>query len=221
MTGVERVEILPSRSLVGCGCPRIVLPDQRIKLWHRCLSAEPAEERDAPAAPVRAAVPRPVQPSGGGYAPGGVDHSRPWAPPPRRRPAALPTTGYIVAGRPSGIGLQHLFSRPGEWSLCGEAVWLEVQRAELISPLTWICVRCRELAEVAEREVPLFVEWIRDRRCPRCRGPLTDPGRSPGGWRHCPACRCGWGTKAHPDGSLSPIRRDWPVPVQAEVAAHA
>lgn len=54
--------------------------------------------------------------------------------------------GFIVAGKPSGIGIQHLFERPGLWSLCEEAVWLEVQRCELVTPLTWICAGCKALA---------------------------------------------------------------------------
>lgn len=55
--------------------------------------------------------------------------------------------GFIVAGKPSGLGIQHLFRQPGEWSLCREAVWLEVQRAELVTPWTWICARCQAFAE--------------------------------------------------------------------------
>lgn len=56
------------------------------------------------------------------------------------------TEGFIVASKPSGIGIQHLFRRPGQWSLCEEAVWLEVQRDKLVTPLTWVCVRCKALA---------------------------------------------------------------------------
>ncbi len=59
-------------------------------------------------------------------------------------PAA--SAGYIVAGRPSGLGMQHLFRRPGEWSLCEEAVWLEAQRAELVNERTWICASCQGVA---------------------------------------------------------------------------
>jgi len=30
--------------------------------------------------------------------------------------------------------------------------------------------------------------------CPGCRGELTDPARSRGGWSFCRACRCAWKT---------------------------
>ncbi len=105
-----------------------------------------ARRRSATAIDVRAPGERP-------YLPGGPDHSRPWVPPAcgrRAEPPSAPGRGYIVASKPSGIGIQHLFRRPGEWSLCEEAVWLEVQRAERVTPLTWICARCQVIG--AERE---------------------------------------------------------------------
>jgi hypothetical protein len=84
------------------------------------------------------------------YAPGGPDHSRPWAPPARERRTGSADAGFIVAGRPvgptSGFGIQHLFRRPGEGCLCDEVGWLQVVRAELVSPLTWICARCQAIA---------------------------------------------------------------------------
>lgn len=104
---------------------------------------------------------------------------------------------YIVAGQPegptSGWGIQHLFERPGLGSLCDEVGWLRVVRweqaahgdipARIITPATWICVRCQAAA---------VARAVQAGACPACRGPLTDPQLSPGGWAHCRRCRRGW-----------------------------
>ncbi|SRR5258708_16292058 len=111
---------------------------------------------------------------------------------------------HVVAGRPtgptSGWGMQHLFRRPGEWSLCEEAVWLAVIRAEIVNEHTWICSRCQAEALAAS---------VRSGVCPACRAPLSDPRRSPGGWSHCRACRRGW-LVTDGDGAVHPLRQDWP-----------
>jgi hypothetical protein len=148
------------------------------------------------------------------------------------RTAPRVAAGYILAGKPSGLaaivdgqatdaGMQHLFSRPGEWSLCGEAVWLEVQRAELVTALTWICARCQALAAgqpdpcVSPAEQPLAVPAlaavaaIRQGACPGCEGALTDPRRSAGGWSHCRRCRRGWAVETQ-RGEARPTWQDWP-----------
>lgn len=112
---------------------------------------------------------------------------------------------YVVAGRPlgptSGFGIQHLFRRPGEWSLCDAVDWLRVVRCDPVNECTWICTRCQ--AEGVAIRVELGA-------CPACRAPLTDPSRSPGGWAHCRACRRGWLVVAH-DGLAHPVGRDWPA----------
>lgn len=111
---------------------------------------------------------------------------------------------HVVAGRPtgptSGWGMQHLFRRPGEWSICGEAVWLNVVRPALVTELTWICARCQAEACVAS---------VQRGDCPICDGPLTDPGRSPGGWRHCRSCRRGWLVVVR-NGVNHPLGQNWP-----------
>ncbi len=111
---------------------------------------------------------------------------------------------YIVAGRPvgetSGWGMQHLFRRAGEWSLCEEAVWLGVVRAEPVNALTWVCTRCqaRALASLVQQGI-----------CPACRAPLTEPRLSPGGWQHCRSCRRGW-LVVQRAGVEHPLAQDWP-----------
>lgn len=115
-------------------------PGAVVQVGEALTGAVACHESPAPGRAASASASRP-------YVPGGADHARPWSPPrviPMTQPASGP--GYIVAGRPGGIGIQHLFRRAGEWSLCREAVWLEVQRAERVSELTWICARCKVIA---------------------------------------------------------------------------
>jgi hypothetical protein len=149
------------------------------------------------------------------YAPGGRDHSRPWAPPARERRTGSADAGFIVAGRPvgptSGFGIQHLFRRPGEGCLCDEVGWLQVVRAELVSPLTWICARCQAIAagEPDAEDLVAQVAAIRRDECPSCGRSLTDPQRSAGGWRHCRDCRRGWAVETLA-GQVRPTWQDWP-----------
>ncbi len=111
---------------------------------------------------------------------------------------------HKVAGRPvgptSGWGMQHLFRRPGEWSLCDEAVWTSCVRGDFVSELTWICSRCQAEAVVA---------CIEHGECPICGGWLTEPERSPGGWRHCRGCRRGWLVRAQAGGDQV-LGQNWP-----------
>jgi hypothetical protein len=139
---------------------------------------------------------------------GPVNPSSPAAPPD-------PSRGFVVAGRPvgptSGLGIQHLFTRPGEWSLCHEAVWTGCVRCDPVNALTWICLRCKAFADGRPDPCPApltteeRVAAVEGGTCPVCRGSLTDPGRSPEGWRHCRACRVGWRSAAD-----RIERRDWP-----------
>lgn len=134
---------------------------------------------------------------------------------------------YIVAGRPprdltAGNTMQHLFAKRGWWSLCGETQWLAVIRWSLLGrhvpqavepgrPVpdappfvpdrAWICTRCQAAA---------VADSVRRDVCPECRASLTDPRRSPGGRRHCRACRCGWLVEVR-DGAETPVRQDWPA----------
>lgn len=145
---------------------------------------------------------------------------------------ATPGAGYILAGRPSGLGaivdgratnagMQHLFGRPGEWCLCGEVMWLQVQRAEKVTELTWICTRCKAVA--AGEPDPCLpppddedqVAAIRRGQCPACAARLTDPQRSPGGWRHCRPCRRGWAVETRACRAR-PTWRDWPHALATE-----
>jgi hypothetical protein len=131
-------------------------------------------------------------------------------------------TGHIIAGRPvgptSGWGIQHLFDRPGEWSLCGEAVWLQCIRATDVNHLTWICYRCQRIAAGLPDQEPLWatadrLEAVKRGECPNCRGPLADPSLSPERWRHCRECRVGWIAQQHvrASGVIERVaRRDWP-----------
>lgn len=165
------------------------------------------------------------------YVAGGPDHSRPWSAPPPAPPPALETGGWILAGRPVYVdhgepfppgAMQHLFRQPGEWSLCGEMVWLQAQRAREVNELTWICAACREvaMAESAPADDDAVaadgtVVDVRARVCPTCRGPLTDPSLSPGGWRHCRACRRGWAIQVS-ERRARATWKDWPAPSATE-----
>ncbi len=139
---------------------------------------------------------------------------------------------HILAGRPpesltaSGT-IQHLFTNPGERSLCGATTWLDVIRWTLlgkhvpqpaesgrpvpdappfVTDLAWVCTRCQ--AEGIAIRVGLG-------ECPACRAPLSDPSRSPGGWAHCRACRRGWLVEVR--GGVGCVSaRDWAA---REVAA--
>jgi hypothetical protein len=116
---------------------------------------------------------------------------------------------HAVAGRPigpaSGWGMNHLFRRAGEASLCGETEWLRVVRPAVIDELTWICTRCQAAACMA---------FLRRGECPICEESLTAAERSPGGWRHCRGCRRGW-LVTTTDGVDQVAGQNWPDRVAA------
>jgi len=169
------------------------------------------------------------------YVPGGADHSRPWAPQASPPAPVNPDPGWIFAGLPTYAKdaerlppqrMQHLFRRAGEWSVCGELNWLQVQRANEVTEYTWVCAACKAKI-MADSGADPTVEVVPDDDgdgvaadgsvvdvrcgvCPTCRGRLTDPKRSAGGWRHCRTCRRGWGVLTR-DRSTRTIWRDWPA----------
>jgi hypothetical protein len=199
----------------------MVLPDERIRLWHApgCASAPAPDDRVSDQ--VEDLAHRQCK-SAHVYVPGGSDHSRPWAAPARERlPLSGATASYILAARPNVGSRGHLFRRPGEWCLCDVVCWIEVQRLERVDESTWICAACQEVAaqEVAlsaaragreDAEQRGQVSSIRRGECPGCGARLTDPRRSAGGWRHCARCRRGWAVETQ-DGHTRATSLEWPA----------